>query len=217
MMVFKRKQIVVLSLVLMIVVAGYLQYSYNNNGESVSNSGDLPIVGVEDYETERLGEALYVDNTLLEDNEEKKDGHKKEDKKDNKKDDKKSENKALQGSKEANDFFAQAKMDKDLTRAKDKETLEQIANDVNATEEQRAQAYEKMLSLIENSDKEMRIETLIKNKGFNDVVVLFGENGTIDIVVKAPSISSVDVAQISEIASRQSGVDISNIYVSNKF
>ncbi|HOQ38031.1 MAG TPA: SpoIIIAH-like family protein [Acetivibrio sp.] len=217
MMVFKRKQIVVLSLVLMIVVAGYLQYSYNNNGESVSNSGDLPIVGVEDYETERLGEALYVDNTLLEDNEEKKDGDKKEDKKDNKKDDKKSENKALQASKEANDFFAQAKMDKDLTRAKDKETLEQIANDVNATEEQRAQAYEKMLSLIENSDKEMRIETLIKNKGFNDVVVLFGENGTIDIVVKAPSISSVDVAQISEIASRQSGVDISNIYVSNKF
>ena len=57
MMVFKRKQIVVLSLVLMIVVAGYLQYSYNKNGESVSNLEDVSIVGlenVEDYETESL-------------------------------------------------------------------------------------------------------------------------------------------------------------------
>lgn len=212
MMVFKRKQIVVLSLVLMIVVAGYLQYSYNKNGESVSNLEDVSIVGlknVEDYETESLGEALYVENTLMQEDDNDKDK--------DKKDDKKGENKALQASKEANDFFAQAKMDKDITRAKDREVLEEIANDENATEDQKAQAYEKMLSLIDNSDKEMRIETLIKNKGFNDVVVLFGDNGSIDIVVKAPSISSVDVAQISEIASRQTGVDISNIYVSHKF
>jgi len=213
MMVLKRKQIVVLSLVLMIIVAGYLQYSYNKNGESVSSSGDVSVTGIEDYETERLGEALYVDNTLMFEDDEEKDKDNKEDKKE----DKKGENKALQASKEANDFFAQAKMNKDITRAKDREVLEEIANDENATEEQRAEAYEKMLSLIDNSDKEMRIETLIKNKGFNDVVVLFGDNGSIDIVVKAPSISSVEVAQISEIASRQTGVDISNIYVSNKF
>jgi len=62
-------------------------------------------------------------------------------------------------------FFAQAKMDKDVRRAKDKEELEKITNDANATEEQRTQAYERMLKLLENSDKEMRIEALIKNKG----------------------------------------------------
>ncbi len=51
MMVFKRKQIVVLSLVLMIVVAGYLQYSYKKSSISV-NSKD----------NEKLGEAVYVEN-----------------------------------------------------------------------------------------------------------------------------------------------------------
>jgi len=214
-MVLKRKQIVVLSLILMIVVAGYLQYSYNNSGSSGNDSDDISVSQF-DEETESLGEAWYVDNTtdLQAGNKEEKKDEKSEnsDKKENKQD-----NKALQASKEANEFFAQAKMDKDVRRAKDKEELEKITNDANATEEQRTQAYERMLKLLENSDKEMRIEALIKNKGFSDVVVFFGDDGSVDVVVKAPSISSVEVAQIAEITSRQAGVDISDVHVSNKF
>lgn len=163
MMVLKRKQIVVLSLILMIVVAGYLQYSYNNSGSSGNDSDDISVSQF-DEETESLGEAWYVDNTtdLQAGNKEEKKDEKSEnsDKKENKQD-----NKALQASKEANEFFAQAKMDKDVRRAKDKEELEKITNDANATEEQRTQAYERMLKLLENSDKEMRIEALIKTKG----------------------------------------------------
>jgi len=62
MMVLKRKQIVVLSLILMIVVAGYLQYSYNNSGSSGNDSDDISVSQF-DEETESLGEAWYVDNT----------------------------------------------------------------------------------------------------------------------------------------------------------
>lgn len=217
MMVLKRKQIVVLSLVLMIVVAGYLQYSYNKTGVSVNESEDIS-VGEFDEETARLGEALYVDNTMVLEEDKKAESSKDKDKgKDKNKDKDKQENKALQASQEANEFFAQAKMDKDVTRAKGKEELEKITNDSGATEEQKSQAYDQMLNLLDNSDREMRIETLIKNKGFSDVVVFFGDDGSVDVVVKAPGISSVDVAQISEIASRQAGVDISNVYVTSKF
>ncbi|HHV28602.1 SpoIIIAH-like family protein [Acetivibrio mesophilus] len=219
MMVLKRKQIVVLSLVLMIVVAGYLQYSYNKSGVSVSDSDDIA-VSQSDDETARLGEALYVDNTMVleeEKKEEKKQDKKEDRKEENNKDKNKQENKAVQASKEANEFFAQAKMDKDVTRARDKEELEKITNDSNATEDQKSQAYEQMLKILDNSDREMRIETLIKNKGFSDVVVFFGDDGSVDVVVKAPSISSVDVAQIAEIASRQAGVDIADVHVTSKF
>jgi len=120
----------------MIVVAGYLQYSYNNSGSSGNDSDDISVSQF-DEETESLGEAWYVDNTtdLQAGNKEEKKDEKSEnsDKKENKQD-----NKALQASKEANEFFAQAKMDKDVR--------------------QRTQAYERMLKLLENSDKEMRIE-----------------------------------------------------------
>jgi len=64
MMVLKRKQIVVLSLILMIVVAGYLQYSYNNSGSSGNDSDDISVSQF-DEETESLGEAWYVDNTTI--------------------------------------------------------------------------------------------------------------------------------------------------------
>ena len=61
------------------------------------------------------------------------------------------------------------------------------------------------MQIIENSEKEMRIETLIKEKGYKDVVVLFGSDGSVDVVVKAPSLTSVQVAQIADIASRHAG------------
>ena len=51
MMVFKRKQIVILALILMIVVAGYLQYSYRQGSTSANTEG-------------KLGEAVYVDNEI---------------------------------------------------------------------------------------------------------------------------------------------------------
>jgi stage III sporulation protein AH len=63
MMVFKRKQIVVLSLVLMIVVAGYVQYSYKSSSTTAGKN------------SAKLGEAVYVDNNASADtkkNDEKK-------------------------------------------------------------------------------------------------------------------------------------------------
>ena len=50
MVVFKRKQIVVLALALMIVITGYLQYSYNRS--SLANKD----------ENKGSSEAVYVDN-----------------------------------------------------------------------------------------------------------------------------------------------------------
>jgi len=204
-MVFKRKQIVVLSLVLMIVIAGYLQYSYKKSSILVSE--------IADSDVPRLGEAVYVDNSALFDGEvaEKTEDS---DKKDNKKDDK---NKTVQASKQANEFFAQAKMDKDKTRGKNKDELENISKDPNASKELKSQANEKILALIDKSEKEMAIETLIKEKGYSDVVVFIADDGSLDIVVKAQTLSDIEATQIADIASRQANTEISNVYVRPTF
>jgi stage III sporulation protein AH len=184
MMVFKRKQIVVLSLVLMIVVAGYLQYSYKKSSVSVSES-----------EEHRLGEAVYVDNNEPE------------------LESSKVEIESEPASKQANDYFAQAKLDRESIRGKDADALKAITEDANADQEVKAQAYEKMMRIVENSQKEMRIETLVKKIGFEEVVALFGDDGSIDIIVKAPSLTSAQTAQIADIAARQAKVDMTQIYV----
>lgn len=191
MMVFKRKQIVVLALVLMIVVAGYLQYSYKKSSISASDS-----------EKGRLGEAVYVDNNDVA-----------QDKQDFKKDDKAPKDKAA--SKQASDFFAQAKLDRETVRGKDTDALKAITQDENADKEVKAKAYEQMMKIVENSQKEMRIETLVKKIGFEEVVALFGDDGSLDIVVKSPSLTSAQTAQIADIASRQAKIDIRQIHVKN--
>lgn len=197
MVVFKRKQIVVLALILMIVVAGYLQYSYKQGSTSASRDSG------------KLGEAVYVDNQMENESFDQADQSKKGDMIDKKKD--------VSASKLANDFFAQAKMDKDMSRSKSNDSLKAITEDTNASKETRAEAYDEMMALVDNADKEMRIETLIREKGFSDAIALFADDGSIDIIVKTPSLTTAQTAQIADIVSRQAKVAIESIHIKNLF
>ncbi|ACL76257.1 SpoIIIAH-like family protein [Ruminiclostridium cellulolyticum] len=189
----KRKQIIVLSLVLMLVIAGYLQYNYNKTSQYSED------------DSAQIGDAVYVDNqdasdkeninTAVAGNEEK----------------------AATASKEANNFFAQAKMDRDVTRDKDIETMKGIYEDGMASKDVKSKAYEKMMKIVERSQKEANIETLIKEKGFNDVVALFSDDGSVDVVVKAPAISKADWAKIADIVARQGNIPFDKIIIKNMF
>jgi stage III sporulation protein AH len=192
MMVFKRKQIVILALILMIVVAGYLQYSYKQGSSSANK------------ETGKLGEAVYVDNQV--ENQGLTDADKLT------VTDTKAQ-KAVSASKLANDFFAQAKMDREVSRSESNDSFKAIAEDMNVSKETRDKASAQMLTLVSNGEKEMRIETLINKIGFSDCVTLFGDDGSIDIVVKAPSLTTAQTAQIADIASRQAKVDIEKVHI----
>ncbi len=195
MMVFKRKQIVILALVLMIVVAGYLQYSYRQGSTSTNTDGTL-------------GEAVYVDNEIAN---EGLDG--------TGQDVAENENTQLNvtASKMANDYFVQAKMDKEQSRSENSESLKAIADDINSSDEMKAEAQAKIITLTENSDKEMRIEALINKMGFDETFVLFADNGSVDIVIKTPSLTSSQTAQITDIVTRQGDVDVGDIHIKTLF
>jgi len=207
-MLIQKKQIVVLSLVILIVIAGYLQYSYKKSS-TVSN----------DSESGKLGEAVYVDNNMTDEasadnNSSDKDSDKKNksDKKD--KEDKKAD---LQASQEVEEFFVQTKLSREASVSKSADSLKAITEDVNASEEVKAQAYEKLMVLVERAEMEAKIEALIADAGFEDALVLFGEDGGIDIIVKTPTLTSQDVAKISDVASRHANVSLDKIYIRNKY
>lgn len=189
-MVFKRKQIVILALILMIVVAGYLQYSYKQG--STSAEGDAAA---------KLGDAVYVDNQI----ENQGIG-------DSATDTAKTQAN-VSASKVANDFFAQAKMDKEQSLSKNSESLKAITEDVNASKETRTKAYDQMMAMVDKADTEMRIETLINKMGFSDSVALFAEDGSIDVVIKTPSLTSAQTAQITDIVTRQAKLTADDIHI----
>lgn len=185
-MQLKRKQIVGLCLVLMLFVAGYIQYSYKNSSSLATG----------DERSEESGDSVYVGNDIPFDEEESASGTLDD------------ENTAP-----IDDYFAQARLDKQVSLSRDSDSLQQITEDVNADKETKEKAYAQLMKMTENSKKEANIETLIKEKGFEDVLVLFGDDESLDILVKAPSLTSAEVAQISDIVSRQANIDLSKVYV----
>ncbi len=191
MMVLKRKQVVVLSLVFMIIVGGYLQFTSKRSSESARGK-----------DTGKLGEAVYVEN--------------KDDTSVNADVSSNTSSSAVQSaSKEANDFFAQAKLDKEVSRGRNIDSLKAITEDPNASKEVKAKAYDQEMSVLRNSEKEQKIETLLKEKGFSDTVALIGDDGSLDIVIKAPKLTSAQTAQVADIVTRQANVSIDKLHVKN--
>jgi len=196
MMILKRKQIVILALILLIVVAGYLQYSYRQGNTSADSEG-------------KLGEALYVDNEIINEGMGGSDS--------DLADEGFGDQVNVTASKMANDYFIQAKLDKEQSRSEAADSLKAIAEDASVSPEIREEAHSKMIALAETAEKESRIEILINKMGFEDSFILFADNGSVDIIVKTPSLTSSQAAQITDIVMRQADVDVEDIHISTMF
>ena len=59
-------------------------------------------------------------------------------------------------------------------------------------------------------------ENLIKNKGFNDVIILVN-NGTVSVVVKAYSLNQEQISKIQNIIESKLSVETQNITITNRF
>ena len=109
--------------------------------------------------------------------------------------------------------LAGAKLQKEQTRARNKETLLDIINNENISEEQKQDAINGMINLTDMAEKETAAEILLEAKGFSDVVVSI--SGTmVDVVVNATTLTDAQRAQIEDIVTRKTGITPENIIIS---
>ncbi len=109
--------------------------------------------------------------------------------------------------------LAGAKLQKEQTRARNKETLLDIINNENISEEQKQDAINGMINLTDMAEKETAAEILLEAKGFTDVVVSI--SGTsVDVVVNASTLTDAQRAQIEDIVTRKTGITPENIIIS---
>jgi hypothetical protein len=106
-----------------------------------------------------------------------------------------------------------AKLLKEQTRAKNKETLMEIINNANITESQKQEAVDNMIAITDIAEKETAAEILLESKGFSDVVVSISDTG-VDVVVNAAELSEAQRAQIEDIIIRKTGVSPETIIIS---
>lgn len=109
--------------------------------------------------------------------------------------------------------LSSAKLLKEQTRAKNKETLLEIINNVNISEDQKQEAVDNMIALTDIAEKETAAEILLESKGFDDVVVSITD-GSVDVVVNASELTEAQRAQIEDIIIRKTGVSPDAIVIS---
>jgi len=111
------------------------------------------------------------------------------------------------------DTLSGARLLKEQTRARNKETLLEIINNVNISEEQKQEAVDNMIAITDIAEKETAAEILLESKGFDDVVVSITDE-TVDVVVNASELSEAERAQIEDIVVRKTGVAPEAIVIS---
>lgn len=111
------------------------------------------------------------------------------------------------------DTLSGARLMKEQVRAKNRETLMEIINNVNISEEQKQEAVDGMIALTDIAEKETAAEILLEAKGFEDVVVSITD-GMVDVVVNTVDLTEAQRAQIEDIVVRKTGVEAENIVIS---
>lgn len=111
------------------------------------------------------------------------------------------------------DSLSGAKLLKEQTRAKSKETFLEIINNTNIAEEQKQEAIDGMIALTDVAEKETAAEILLEAKGFEDVVVSITDD-MVDVVVNTAELTEAQRAQIEDIVVRKTGMNPEAIVIS---
>lgn len=224
--IFKKNQVIITSLALMLAVAGFLQMSGDmtkNNGEEAAQTGattgnyyDITAGDFSDYAADISDEDMAGETLAANENEavqtaasgtnidgEVSDG-----------------SEVMEDPGEAvlvsttirGDYAVNAKLNREQTRAKNKEILMDLLGDANISEEQKQETIDVLLEMTEISEKEQAAELLLEAKGFADAVVnIVGEE--VDVVINATSVTDSQIAQIEDIVMRKTGAEASDIVI----
>ena len=110
------------------------------------------------------------------------------------------------------DYIAGVQLSREQIRAKNKETLMSLINSTNIDEAAKQQAIQDMIRITEISEKENAAETLLMAKGFADPVVSITDD-KVDVVIHASSITDPQRAQIEDIVKRKAEVGADQIII----
>ena len=213
MKLFKKNQVIIYVIALMLVAAGYLNYTANGNTNSIiptsgteeeldqmANIGDAQLVSSNDIVNEAVNNT--TNNT------------------ENAKTENTSSNTVAASStttKTTNnsDYFKTSKLERDTMYSQMIETYEKVLNSDNSLETQKQSATDEIKKINDTKNSIMICENLIQTKGFeNSVVFVNGES--VSVIIEASELSKEQVAQIQNIISREMNAKAENIHISNK-
>lgn len=222
MKLLKKNQIIIYVIVLMLMTAGYLNYTTNQNKNSVETS--MQIESKDDMQLANVGDAKLVSsNDIVEENTTTNTNTTNETNTNNNNTNpinntlNTTEENTIQTSSANNnsEYFAKSKLERDTMYSQMLESYDKVLNSSNALETQKQTATQEITKINETKNSIMICENLIKTKGFENSII-FVNGDSISVIVGASEIKQEEVAQIQNIISRELKAKVENIHISNK-
>lgn len=235
--IFRKNQMIITALALLIAVAGYISYTQTRTDEMMTASTE-EMAGAEetllDLSEADLTEEIFTDtedseeagdpdagSTVLASAQKEDGGKTAEDVAAGKseiagkaettgKSEESTSGEKVEG--KSSEIASQMKLNREQTRSKNKETLLEIVNNEKLSDNQKEDAVKQLQEMIEVAEKESTAENLLLAKGFTDVVVNLTDDGA-DVVLNMGDVTEAKRAQVEDIVKRKTGVAAEQIVI----
>ena len=227
----KKNQVIIYVIALMLVTAGYLNYT-TNTAEQVSTQTAMEMEANDDMQIADIGDATLVNSEAVNENEVEENitenvtenisnanGNTAVEANENviQSTNIIENNTTMQTSAGVtiDEYFAKSKLERDTMYSQMIESYEKVLNSSNSLETQKQSATEEIKKINDLKNSIMICENLISTKGFlNNIVFVNGDS--ISVIIGTEQLQQEEVAQIQNIISRELNAEIENIHISTK-
>lgn len=230
--ILKKNQVILSVIAVMLIAAGYMNYTANSK-DTLQTSG---LMDSEKYG--KLGDATFVSANVVEETNKESEENSKNQEAENTENAEKAEierekeataetnsientenitkEETVQTSaKESDQYFTESKLSREKMYSQMLESYQKILQNNNITDTQKEISQNEIKKINDTKNAIMITENLIKNKGFEDVLI-FVNGDSISVVIKAEDLNKEQIAQIQNIVSRELKAEIENVHISKK-
>lgn len=231
--ILKKNQVIISVIAIMLIAAGYMNYTSNEkqaletavltDSEKYAGIGDATLVSANVADNNDLVNNNEAQNIT---DESTKNGDNKDEIKSNE------QNTEIKGNDEnvakneintsttvtensGDQYFVELRLERDKMYSQMLESYQKILSNSQISETQKEISENEIKKINDTRNAIMIAENLIKNKGFQDLII-FINGDSISIIVKAKELQEEQIAQIQNIISRELKGEIENIHISNK-
>lgn len=222
--ILKKNQIIIYVIAIMLMTAGYLNYTTKQGENSIQTSldieakddsrladiGDATLVSSSDVVVDDLKNETNTENTTNSATNEVKENNI-----DNNVNQVNNTEKTSSNISDNTEYFTKSKLERDNMYSQMIETYEKILNSNNSLETQKQTATTEITKINQTKNSIMICENLIKTKGFENVVI-FVNGESVSVIIGLPELKQEEVAQIQNVISRELNVNVENIHISSK-
>lgn len=223
----KKNQVIIYVIALMLVTAGYLNYTTNTT-EQVSGQTAMEMESNDDMQIADIGDATLVNSEAVNENEVSDNSTENTTNTDTNvnatentdtnitQDTNTTENTTQTSATVTTDeYFTKSKLERDTMYSQMIESYENVLNSNNALEIQKQTATEEIKKINDIKNSIMICENLISTKGFiNNIIFVNGDS--VSVIIGVEELKQEEVAQIQNIISRELNTEIENIHISTK-